>query len=117
MGQTEIALAHGELAARQLAQGEHGAALESLSTALGLAPQADALWAQFSDLIRYFNLRHPVPAPVRGLLAAALEHTAVDPGDLVRPISTLALSNPQGALARAAPAAPARGHRHPRRRA
>jgi SAM-dependent methyltransferase len=96
---TEIALAHGELAARQLAQGEHGAALESLSTALGLAPHADALWAQFSDLIRYFNLRHPVPAPVRGLLAAALEHKAVDPGDLVRPISTLALSNPQGALA------------------
>jgi len=99
MGETEIALAHGELSARQLAQGDYGAALESLSTALGLAPQADSLWAQFSDLIRYFNLRHPVPAPVRGLLAAALEHKAVDPGNLVRPISTLALSHPQGALA------------------
>jgi SAM-dependent methyltransferase len=99
MGQTKIALAHGELAARQLAQGDYGAALESLSTALGLAPRADSLWAQFSDLIRYFNLRHPVPAQIRDLLAAALEHKAVDPGDLVRPISTLALSNPQGALA------------------
>src|ERR1700741_3640831 len=99
VGQTEIALAHGELSARQLAQGEYGAALESLSTALGLAPHAESLWAQFSDLIRYFNLRHPVPATVRGLLAAALEHRAVDPGDLVRPISTLALSHPQGALA------------------
>lgn len=99
MGQTEVALAHGELSARQLAQGDHGAALESLITALGLAPQADSLWAQFSDLIRYFNLRHPVPAPVRNLLAAALEHKAVDPGNLVRPISTLALSHPHGALA------------------
>ena len=99
MGETEIALAHGELSARQLAQGDYGAALESLNTALGLAPQADSLWAQFSDLIRYFNLRHPVPPRVRGLLAAALEHKAVDPGNLVRPISTLALSHPQGALA------------------
>ena len=40
-----------------------------------------------------------MPAPVRDLLAAALEHKAVDPGNLVRPISTLALSHPQGALA------------------
>jgi 2-polyprenyl-3-methyl-5-hydroxy-6-metoxy-1,4-benzoquinol methylase len=31
---------------------------------------------------------------VRELLARALEHPAVDPGDLVRPISTLALSQP-----------------------
>jgi 2-polyprenyl-3-methyl-5-hydroxy-6-metoxy-1,4-benzoquinol methylase len=99
MGQTETALAHGQLSARQLAQGDHGAALESIISALGLAPQADSLWAQFSDLIRYFNLRHPVPAPVRALLAAALEHKAVDPGNLVRPISTLALSHPHGALA------------------
>jgi SAM-dependent methyltransferase len=99
MGETDIALAHGELSARQLAQGDYGAALESLCTALGLAPQIDSLWAQFSELIRYFNLRHPVPAQVRGLLAAALEHKAVDPGNLVRPISTLALSHPQGALA------------------
>ena len=99
MGESEIALAHGELSARQLAQGDYGGALESLNTALGLAPHVDSLWAQFSDLIRYFNLRHPVPAPVRALLAAALGHRAVDPGDLVRPISTLALSHPQGALA------------------
>ena len=99
MAETEIGLAHGELSARQLAQGDHAAALESLTTALRLAPRAQSLWAQFSGLIRYFNLRHPVPAAVRGLLATALEHSAVDPGDLVRPISTLALSNPSGALA------------------
>ncbi|HEU4351001.1 MAG TPA: class I SAM-dependent methyltransferase [Burkholderiales bacterium] len=99
MGQTDIARAHGELAARQLAQGDYGAALETLSAALGLAPQVDSLWAQFSDLIRYFNLRDPVPSQIRSLLATALEHKAVDPGDLVRPISTLALSNSRGALA------------------
>jgi SAM-dependent methyltransferase len=98
MGDHQTARAHSELAARQLAQGEHGAALESLVLALRIAPEVAALWAQFSDLIRYFNLRHPA-TPRRGLLERALEHPAVDPGDLVRPISTLALSHPQGPLA------------------
>ena len=54
------------------------AALEKLIAALAAAPQVDALWAQFSDLIAYFNLRHPVPPEVRALLARALEHPAVD---------------------------------------
>ncbi len=85
-----------QLAARQLAEGAHGAALESISAALRLAPGLAPLWAQFSDVIRYFNLRHPVPAPIRELLARALEHPAVDPGNLVRPITTLALSRPEG---------------------
>lgn len=67
-------------------------ALESVLTALRRGPGTPSLWAQFAGLIRYFNLRHPVPPPVRELLARALEHPAVDPGDLVRPISTLALS-------------------------
>jgi SAM-dependent methyltransferase len=98
MGDPETARAHSELAARQLARGEHGAALESLVVALRVAPGLGTLWAQFSDLIRYFNLRHPA-TPLRELLARALAHPAVDPGDLVRPISTLALSHPQGALA------------------
>src|SRR5262245_9101860 len=97
MADANVARAHADLAARQLARGEHGAAFDSLATALRLAPGEAALWAQFSDLIRYFNLRHPVPAPVRELLAAALEHPAVDPGNLVRPISTLALSRGPGA--------------------
>ena len=92
MGEAEIALAHAQLSARQLAEGAHGAAFESIATALRLAPGIAPLWAQFSDVIRYFNLRHPVPAPVRELLAKALEHPAVDPGNLVRPITTLALS-------------------------
>jgi len=37
-----------------------------------------------------------VPAALRELLSQALEHPAVDPGNLVRPISTLALSRPAG---------------------
>ena len=73
--------------------------LESLARALELAPQRDALWSQFAELIRFFNLRHPVPPFVRELLGRALEHAAVDPGDLVRPVSTLALSRPDGPLA------------------
>lgn len=92
----EIAAAHAELAGRQQAQGDYGAALESLGTALRLAPGLDALWVQFSELIRYFNLRHPIPDPVRELLRRSLEHRAVDPGNLVRPVSSLALSHPQG---------------------
>ena len=68
------------------------AAFESLSQAIALAPQRDDLWAQLAALLRYFNLRHPVPERVRELLQQALEHPAVDPGDLVRPITTLALS-------------------------
>jgi len=92
MGDLEIALAHGRLSARQLAAGEHGPALQSIATALRLAPGAAPLWTQFSELIRYFSLRHPVPPEVRELLAAALGHPAVDPGNLVRPVTTLALS-------------------------
>jgi 2-polyprenyl-3-methyl-5-hydroxy-6-metoxy-1,4-benzoquinol methylase len=98
MGETEIALAHGQLCARQLAAGAYGPALESITTALRLAPGIASLWAQFSELIRFFNFRHPAD-PVRELLARALEHPAVDPGNLVRPITSIALSHPQGALA------------------
>jgi len=96
MGETEIALAHGQLSARQLADGAYGPALESIATALRLAPAVAPLWAQFSDLIRYFSLSHPVPPPVRELLSKALEHPAVDPGNLVLPITTLALSRSAG---------------------
>lgn len=96
MGDHETALAHARLAARQLAGGEHGPAFESLAAALRLAPGMAALWTQFSELIRYFNLRYPVPPLVRELLSRALEHPAVDPGNLVRPITTLALSRPTG---------------------
>jgi 2-polyprenyl-3-methyl-5-hydroxy-6-metoxy-1,4-benzoquinol methylase len=98
MGETEIALAHGQLSARQLAEGAYGPALESITTALKLAPGVVSLWGQFSELIRFFNFRHPAD-PVRALLARALEHPAVDPGNLVRPITSIALSHPQGPLA------------------
>jgi 2-polyprenyl-3-methyl-5-hydroxy-6-metoxy-1,4-benzoquinol methylase len=98
MGDREIALARASLAERQLAAGAYGAALESMLAALRLAPALDRLWAQFGELVRFFNFRHPAE-PVREPLARALEHPAVDPGDLVRPITSLALSHPQGALA------------------
>jgi 2-polyprenyl-3-methyl-5-hydroxy-6-metoxy-1,4-benzoquinol methylase len=94
MGETEIALAHGQLSARQLAAGAYGPALESITMALKLAPGLAALWAQFSDLIRYFNFRHPADPLLRELLGRALEHPAVDPGNLVRPITSIALSRP-----------------------
>jgi len=94
MGEIEIALAHAQLADRQLARSEHGPALQSLTTALRLAPGLAGLWAQFSELIRYFNFRHPVDPLLRELLAKALEHPAVDPGNLVRPITSIALSRP-----------------------
>ncbi|HKU46502.1 MAG TPA: methyltransferase [Burkholderiales bacterium] len=92
MDDYDVALAHGQLSARQLAEGAHGPALDNLATALRLAPHAAPLWAQFGELIRYFSLRHPVPPEVRKLLTGALGHPAVDPGNLVRPITTLALS-------------------------
>jgi SAM-dependent methyltransferase len=96
--ETQIALAHAELAARQLAEGAFGPALESMITALRLAPSVAPLWAQFSDLVRYFNFRHPAQ-PVRELLARALAHPAVDPGNLVRPVTSIALTHPEGPLA------------------
>ena len=98
MGESETAVAHAQLSARQLAEGEYIPALENMAAALRLAPGLAPLWAQFSDLARYFNFRHPAH-PVRDLLARALEHPAVDPGNLVRPISSIALSHPQGPLA------------------
>jgi 2-polyprenyl-3-methyl-5-hydroxy-6-metoxy-1,4-benzoquinol methylase len=96
MGETEIALAHAQLSARQLADGAYGPALESITTALRLAPGLAALWAQFSELIRFFNFRHPADPLLRELLGRALVHPAVDPGNLVRPITSIALSRPAG---------------------
>jgi len=72
--------------ARQQAQSAFGPALESIATALRLAPGVDALWGAISELIRFFNFRHPVDGWLRELLGRALEHPAVEPGNLVRPI-------------------------------
>lgn len=93
----EVAAAHARLAAKQLAQSAYGPALESLATALALAPRVDDYWAQFSELIQYFKFRHPADPRLRELLARALEHPAVDPGSLVNPITSIALSRPAGA--------------------
>lgn len=88
------ALSHARLSAARLARGEYGPALESIGAALRLAPEIDAYWAQFADLVRYFNFRHPLDAWLRALLQRALAHPAVDPGNLVRPITSMALSRP-----------------------
>ena len=74
------------------AQRAYGPALELLAAALERSAHLDALWAQFADFIRFYNLRDPLPPRLRTLLERALEHRAVDPGDLVRPISSAALS-------------------------
>lgn len=94
MGEMKRRSAQGHAAkARTLAaQSAFGPALEEMVRALELAPEVAALWAQFGDLVRFFNFRHPLDPRLRALLARALEHPAVDPGDLVRPISSTALS-------------------------
>src|SRR3954468_20235216 len=88
------ALAFAERARVLLAQSAFAPALSELMRALELAPQLDALWAQFGEVIRFFNFRHPLDARLRALLERALEQPAVDPGDLVRPITSTALSRP-----------------------
>jgi 2-polyprenyl-3-methyl-5-hydroxy-6-metoxy-1,4-benzoquinol methylase len=75
-----------------LAQRQYAAALGRLVRALELAPQVDALWAQFGEVVRFFNFRAPLDSRLRALLERSLEHPAVDPGELVRPIASLAIS-------------------------
>ena len=93
-----VAWEHARLSARRLAESAHLAALESIVTALRLAPEEAPFWAQFADLIQYFNPNYPADPLLLDLLGRALEHPAVDPGSLVRPISRLALSRPPGEL-------------------
>jgi SAM-dependent methyltransferase len=86
------AQAHAARSRAAMAQSAFGPALEEIVRALEMAPEVDAFWAQFGDLIRFFNFRHPLDARLRTLLTRALDHPAVDPGDLVRPITSTALS-------------------------
>jgi len=94
------ALALAERARALAIHGEFGPALEELGRALELAPHLDALWAQFGELIRFFRLRHPLHERMRALLHRALEHPAVDPGNLVLPIASAALSRPPESVLR-----------------
>lgn len=71
-----------------------GLGLESISAALRLCPENPLYWAQYSDTIRFFSLRHPLEAATRELLARALEHPGVDVGNLVRPIASFASAHP-----------------------
>jgi SAM-dependent methyltransferase len=85
------------LQARALvAQGAFGPALDALGRALQAAPHLDRLWAQFGELIRFFRLRDPHTPALRALLERALAHPAVDPGNLVLPIVSAALSRADG---------------------
>src|SRR5512138_1327403 len=93
-GSEHVALGHARRAQGFIAKSDFGSALGEMVSALEAAPQLDDLWAQFSALVRFFNFRHPTDPRLRAALEQALEHPAVDPGDLVRPISSLALSRP-----------------------
>src|SRR3954470_17234053 len=73
MGEKKRRSAQGHAAkARALAaQSAFGPALEELVFALELAPEIHSLWAQFGDLIRFFNFRHPLDTRLRAILARA----------------------------------------------
>lgn len=91
-GDPARAMSHASRAQSLAAQGAFGPALEAMLHAVETAPQVDAVWAQFADILRFFNFRHPLDPRLHAALERALEHPAVDPGDLVRPISSAALS-------------------------
>ena len=93
-GPESEALQYAERARTRFAQSAFGPALEAMVRALELAPESDSLWAQWGELIRFYSFRHPVEPRLGNLLARALAHPAVDPGDLVRPIGSIALSRP-----------------------
>src|SRR3954468_21565925 len=85
------ALEHAAHARRLVAQSAFAPALGDLVQALALAPEVDALWPQFGEVIRFFNFREPLDRRLRTLLGRALEHPAEGPGALVRPLSRPAL--------------------------
>ena len=91
------ALEHAARARALVAQSAFAPALGDLVRALELAPEIDSLWSQFGEVIRFFGFREPLDPRLRTLIARAFAHAAVDPGDLVRPISSLALSRPAAA--------------------
>ena len=71
--------------------------IDSMSAAIRLCPDNAAYWSQYAEYIGLFQLRYPLNAPARELLARALEHPAVNPGNLVPAIAGLAGAHP-GAL-------------------
>ena len=86
------ALALAAEAQRLLAQSQFAPALGALVRALELAPHVDSFWAQFAEVIRFFRFRPPLDARLHALLERALEHAAVDPGELFLPVTSLALA-------------------------
>lgn len=77
-------------------------ALEQILIALQLSRDNAAYWAQFEGCVSQLDLRHPVDPRVRQRLLEALEHPAVDPARLARPIISVVVSHPDAiALAHA----------------
>jgi SAM-dependent methyltransferase/tetratricopeptide (TPR) repeat protein len=83
-----------EPAAAAAAANNAGLAIEAISNALRLSPENPAYWAHFASCLRHFGLRYPLNDSARALLSRALDHPAVNPGNLVRPIVSLANSHP-----------------------
>src|SRR4051812_49874494 len=90
------ALEHAAHARRLVAQSAFAPALGDLVQALALAPEVDALWSQFGEVIRFFNFREPLDRRVRPPLRRAPQHPAGDPGDPGRPVSSPPPSRPAG---------------------
>lgn len=69
--------------------------LEGIAAALELSADSPAYWTQFETCVRNFDLRHPLDARLRALLLRALDHPAVDPAGLARPVVSLVLTHPE----------------------
>ena len=69
-------------------------AVEAISTALRLCPENPIYWAQFAECLKHFDLEYPIGGSLREMLTRALDHPAVNPASLARPISSLVSSQP-----------------------
>jgi tetratricopeptide (TPR) repeat protein/SAM-dependent methyltransferase len=69
--------------------------LESIVAALELDVESSAYWTQFETCLKDFDLRHPLDPRLGALLLRALDHPAVDPAGLARPLVSLVLTHPQ----------------------
>jgi tetratricopeptide (TPR) repeat protein/2-polyprenyl-3-methyl-5-hydroxy-6-metoxy-1,4-benzoquinol methylase len=69
--------------------------LESIVAALELNADSAAYWIQFETCVKNFDFHHPLDPRLHALLLRALDHPAVDPAGLARPVVSLVLTHPQ----------------------
>jgi len=69
-------------------------ALESILSALQINADNAAYWTQFESCVGDFDLRHPIDPRLHSRLLEALEHPAVDPSALARPIVSVVMTHP-----------------------